>query len=83
LTSLNGSSRYTIDATSETVNYFTAHQIPAAANATSLTVGNVATLRGFIKPSASGTFAIQFASEVNASAITALAGATLMIRRVN
>jgi hypothetical protein len=77
LTALNGTSSYTIDATTRTLNNFTAWQIPAAANATSLTVGNLAIVEGTFTPSASGTFAIQFASEVAASAVTALAGATL------
>lgn len=83
LTALNGTSRYTLTATSQTVNYFTAADIPAAANATSLTVGNVVEINGFITPSADGTFAIQVASENAAGdSITVLAGAVLMIRRV-
>lgn len=77
VTSLSYKSVYTIDATSQTTNFATAIQIPAAANATSLTTGNVATIEGVIKPSADGTVQVQFASEVSASAVVALAGATL------
>jgi len=77
ITKLNGTSTYTIDATTQTVNFFTAHGVPAAANASSLATGNVAIVEGEFTPSADGTFAIQFASEVGASAITALAGSTL------
>lgn len=84
LTKLNGYSTYPLVAAgAPTYNAFTAHQIPAAANATSLTVGNVAIIEGEIQPSADGTFAIQFASENAAGdSITALAGATLDIVRV-
>lgn len=77
MTHISYTSRYTLTASTETFGYYTALQQPAAANATSLTTGNVAVVEGFFKPSASGTAAIQFASEVGASAITALAGATL------
>jgi hypothetical protein len=81
-TALNYVSRYTIDATSETVNYATAYGIPAASNATSLAAGNVALIEGVIKPSVDGTVIAQFASEVTVSAVTALAGATLQWMRV-
>jgi hypothetical protein len=76
MTAINYVSRYTIDATSATTNYNTALQTPAAANLTSLTTGNFAEIVGSFTPSADGTFAIQFASEITASAVTALAGAT-------
>lgn len=79
ITKLNGMSVYTVDATTQTVNFFTAHGVPAAANASSLATGNVAIVEGEFTPSADGTLAIQFASEVGASAITALAGATLEV----
>jgi hypothetical protein len=78
-------SRYSLTATSETVNHATAYQIPAAANATSATTtGNMAEIHGFVKPSANGTLAIQNAAENTGAAndITALAGSTLRIRRV-
>lgn len=76
-TLLNYSSRYALTATSETVNYATAYDIPAAANATSLTAGNVAVIEGFITPSGNGTVIARFASEVSSSAIVAKAGALL------
>lgn len=80
-TMLNYTSRYTIDATSQTVNYATAYDIPAASNATSLTAGNVAVIEGHIKPSVDGTVIARFASEVTVSAITAKAGALLQWMR--
>ena len=76
-TALSYRSEYTLTATSITVNCATAYDIPAASNATSLTVGNVATIWGFIKPSRDGTVIARFASEVSSSAIVAKAGATL------
>lgn len=82
ITALSGTSNYTIDATSRTVNNFVAYDIPAAANATSLTAGNIAIIEATLKPSAAGTLAVRFASEVDTSAITALAGATLTVKRV-
>lgn len=78
-------SRYSLTATTETVNHATAYQIPAAANASSATTtGNMAEIHGFVKPSANGTLAIQNAAENTGAAndITALAGSTLRIRRV-
>lgn len=73
-TLLNYTSRYTVTATSETVNYATAYDIPAAANASSLTAGNIAVIEGIIVPSSSGTVVARFASEVSSSAIVAKAG---------
>lgn len=78
-------SEYSLTATTKTVNNAAAWQVPAAANATSAaTAGNIARLTGLFKPSADGTFAIQNAAENTGAAndITALAGSTLMIRRV-
>lgn len=75
-------SRYTINATSGTTNYATAYDTPAAANASSLTSGNIAEIEGLITPSASGDVIARFASEVSASAITAKAGALLQWMRV-
>lgn len=82
MTAIQYVSRYTLTATTETVNYCAALQAPAAANASSLTAGNVAVIQGTFTPSAAGTFIIQHASEVSASAITALAGATLRYRKL-
>lgn len=80
ITSLSCNSRCTVTATTEATNYITAHGA-GTVSSDSLTVGNVAVVTGFFKPSADGTFAIQFKSEVGASAIVALAGSTLMVRR--
>lgn len=76
-TLLNYTSHYTLTATTETVNYATAYDIPAASNASSLTAGNIAIIEGIIKPSANGTVIARFASEVSSSAIVAKAGALL------
>lgn len=81
-TMLNHRSVYTLTATTQTQNYATAYNIPAASNATSLTTGNVAWMSGVIKPSASGTVIARFASEVASSAVTAKAGAVLHWMRV-
>lgn len=76
-TSLAYSSRYTLGAAAETFNYLAAYNQPAAANATSLTAGNLAVMEGFIVPSVKGTVIARFASEIAGSAITAKAGAML------
>lgn len=76
-TLLNYTSQYTLTATSNTSNSATAYDIPAAASATSLTAGNVATVWGIITPSSDGTVIARFASEVTVSAITAKAGSIL------
>lgn len=67
-------SRYSLDATSETVNNLQAYDSPASANASSLTAGNYAIVEGVITMSASGVLSLRFASEVSSSAITAKAG---------
>lgn len=68
-------SNYSLTATSETVNSgLSAYDLPAAANATSISGNNFATIEGFIRPSASGTVIARFASEVSSSAIVAKAG---------
>ncbi len=76
-TFLNYTSRYTLTATSQTVNFASSAGLPGSCNATSLTAGNVAIIEGVIKPSVSGTVQIRFASEVSSSTVTAKAGATL------
>lgn len=81
-TLLNYTSKYCLTATSETVNYATAYDIPAAANASSLTAGNVAIIEGIIKPSGAGTVIARFASEVSSSAVVAKAGALLKWMRL-
>jgi len=73
-TFLNYQSEYTLTATTKTFNSLSAKQMPAASNASSLALGNVATIWGIIKPSASGTVQVQFASEIANSAITYKSG---------
>jgi hypothetical protein len=80
-TNLSYTSHYALTVTTETVNYATAYDIPAAANATSLTTGNVAVIEGHITPSGNGTVIARFASEVSSSAIVAKAGALLQWMR--
>ncbi len=75
---LNYTSRYTLNATSQTVNFASAINIPSSCNSTSIVAGNVAIIEGVIKPSANGTVQIRFASENgNNYSITAKAGASL------
>lgn len=81
-TMLNYTSRYTLTATSQTINSATAYDIPAASNATSLTTGNVAEIEGYIIPSSDGTVIARFASEVSSSAVTAKAGGLLQWARM-
>jgi hypothetical protein len=76
-TRLDYTSEYTLTATTKTVNNLGAYDLPAASNATSLASGNIATIWGFITPSANGTVIARFASEVLSSAITAKAGSML------
>lgn len=76
---LTYSSRYTLTATSETVNYATTYNSPSASNASSLTAGNMAVIEGVLKPSVSGTLTVLFASEVFSSAIVAKAGGYLSL----
>jgi hypothetical protein len=76
-TLLNYRSKYTINATSETVNYANAINIPTSCNNNSSPNGNLAIIEGLIKPSANGTVQILFASEGANIAITAKAGASL------
>jgi hypothetical protein len=81
-TGMTYTSRLANTATSETVNYNSAYDLPAAAGANSLLTGNMAVVEGFITPSAAGTFAIRFASEIASSAIVAKAGSRLEWMRV-
>lgn len=70
------SSSYSLTATSQTLGEgLTAYDLPAASNASSAsTLGNIATVSGFVRPTVAGTVEARFASEVANSAITALAG---------
>ena len=76
-TLLHYTSQYTLSATSQTVNYAGAVNIPASCNSNSLLNGNLAIIEGIIRPSAKGTVQIRFASEADKVAITAKAGASL------
>lgn len=75
-------SEYTLTATSTTVNSQNTYDTPAAANASSLAAGSVATIWGIIQPSQNGSVTARFASEISSSAIVAKAGATLRWMRV-
>lgn len=77
------SSTYTLTSTSQTVNYVSAINTPAASNASSLTTGNVAIIEGFVRSTNSGSFQLQFASEVSSSAIVAKAGSILQYFQVD
>ncbi|MFA4937361.1 MAG: hypothetical protein WC575_03690 [Patescibacteria group bacterium] len=76
-TNMSYQSTYTLTATTITTNFATAYSIPAASNASSIVAGNIAIIVGTILPSAAGTVAVQFASEIASSAITCKAGSTL------
>jgi hypothetical protein len=76
-TTISYTSKYTLTATTETSNYASAYDSPAASNASSLATGNIAVIEGIVTPSANGTITVRFASEVASSAITAKAGSTL------
>lgn len=81
MTAIGFVSRWTLSATTEFFGYFAA-LLGGAVQATALTVGNICVIEGRFIPSADGTFAIQFSSEVTVSAITALAGSTLEITKL-
>lgn len=68
-------SQYPTTATAITNNTALAgYNLPAASNASSLTTNNIAIIEGIIQPSANGTVIARFASEITASAITAIGG---------
>lgn len=71
-------STWTLTATTESAQYASAYDQPAAAGATSLATGNVAIIEGVIHPTADGNVIARCASEVSASAITVKAGANVM-----
>jgi hypothetical protein len=76
LSFLNYRSMYSLTATSRTMNEgLSAINVPAAANATSATTtSNIAVIEGVIRLTATGSVSATVASEVAASAITALGG---------
>lgn len=68
--SLTGSTR--------TVRNEVTYDSPATSNASSAdTTGNIALIRGIVKPNDAGSIVVRFASEVGGSAITAKAGSIL------
>ncbi len=77
-------SSYSLTTTSETVNSgLTAHDVPAASNATSAaTAGNTAIVEGFYEASANGNVIARFASEIASSAIVAKAGSVVYYQEV-
>jgi hypothetical protein len=83
-TALRFHSRYSLTATTETLNHgLSAYDTPAGANATPAATGsNIAIIEGFITPSAAGTVIARFASEVASSAVIARAGSLLEWIRV-
>ena len=73
-TFMNYTSQYTLTATSITNNAgVSAYNTPSGASASSLASNNIAIIEGIIRPSADGTVIARFASEISASAITAVA----------
>lgn len=66
-------SEYTLTASSITNNQGLAgYNVPAGVSASSLATGNICVIEGTIRPSANGTVIARFASEISASAITAI-----------
>lgn len=84
ITELRYRSRYSLTATSQTLNEgLSAYDSPAASSASSAATGsNVAIIEGFIKPGADGTVIARFASEVASSAIVAKAGSIVQFQAV-
>ncbi len=83
-TELRYRSSYALTVGSETVNHgMTSYDQPAAANDSTPSGGGVAIVEGFIKPSADGYVQARFASQVSASAVTALAGASVQFTRLD
>ena len=76
-------SQYSLTTTSVTINSVNGTGLPAASNATSAaTTGNIAFIDGFVTCTVTGQLQVQFASEISASAITALAGSFIEYIRV-
>lgn len=75
-TELRYQSEYSLTATTRTNNQgLSAYDMPAACNASSASTGaNIATIEGFIMPSANGSVIARFASEIASSAIIAKRG---------
>lgn len=82
-TLLNTVASWPLTSTTQSIANHSAYDLPAACNVSSLTAGNVATIKGIIKPSADGTVIARFASEVSGSAITVKAGACVSYVRLS
>ncbi len=83
-TYLDYTSEYALTTTSTTRNaLIQAYDSPAASNASSAATGNnIATIIGFIQPSADGTVIARFASEISASAIVAKVNSFVRYRQI-
>lgn len=78
---LSYTSEYALTATTKTLNNLVAYDLPAASNASSAaTTGNIASIWGFVRPTANGDVIARFASEITNSAITAKAGSYVRYR---
>lgn len=77
-------SEYSLTATTQTLNYANAFNIPSACNASSAyTTGNVVWIGGIIKAGTNNdTIKIRFASEVANSAITLKAGSYIKVKKL-
>ena len=75
-------STYTLTATTNTINFCSAYDTPAASNATSLATGTVCYLQGILNATANGSVIARFASEVSNSAIVAKAGAVVYSQQI-
>jgi hypothetical protein len=76
-TALMYQTEYTLTSTTSTRNAMVqAYDSPGTSNASSASGANMATISGYVVPSANGTMIVRHASEVSASTITAKAGST-------
>jgi len=73
VTDISYRSTYNTTAAAATINTLGAYNLPSACNASSVTTNNRAVIEGEILPSANGSVQVRFASEITASAITAIA----------
>jgi len=73
VTDISYRSMYNTTAAAATINTLGAYNLPSACNASSVTTNNRCVIEGEILPSANGDVQVRFASEISASAITAIA----------
>lgn len=69
--------QFGVSAGSVQPRYSNTYNDPVTGGSSAFTAGNLVLLRGIVKPSASGTMIVRFASSVAASAITVKAGSSL------